>query len=118
MLRQSPRRWPTIAAKELVAKLDSLEPLKSGRRGAVYVEGELVAKRRHAGAARRLFESAYLLLHEGKITTVDAIVPALRAFAKSDHSLLVVAEDVDGAALSTLVVNHLGHRIQIASPAQ
>ena len=50
-------------------------------------------------------EDAYVLMHEQTISSVDAIVPALRAFAKSSHALLIVAEDVVGEALATLTVN-------------
>ena len=50
-------------------------------------------------------ENTYVLLHDKSISTVDAILPALRAFAKSKHSLLVIAENIEGEALSTLVVN-------------
>ena len=50
-------------------------------------------------------ENTYVLLHDKKISTVDAILPALRAFAKSKHSLLVIAENIEGEALSTLVMN-------------
>jgi chaperonin GroEL len=50
-------------------------------------------------------ENTYILLYDKKISTVDAILPALRAFAKSKHSLLVIAENIEGEALSTLVMN-------------
>jgi chaperonin GroEL len=60
-------------------------------------------------------ENAYVLLHEKKISDIDAIAPALRAFAKSDHSLLVIAEDVVGEALSTLVVNRLKAGLRVAA---
>ncbi len=52
-------------ARDMILNLDSLTPFKSGRRGAVYVRGELVAKQRHAAAARQLFQNAYWLTFAG-----------------------------------------------------
>ena len=52
-----------------------------------------------------MLEDAYVLMHEKTISSVGAIEPALRAFAKSSHTLLIVAEDVVGDALATLIVN-------------
>jgi chaperonin GroEL len=60
-------------------------------------------------------ENAYILLHEGIISDINAITPALRAFAKSDHALLVIAEDIVGEALSTLVVNKLEGGLRVAA---
>ena len=52
-----------------------------------------------------MLEDAYVLMHEKTISSVAAIEPALRAFAKSSHTLLIVAEDVVGDALAALIVN-------------
>ena len=60
-------------------------------------------------------EDAYVLMHEKTISSVDAIVPALRAFAKSSHSLLIVAEDVVGEALATLIVNKREGGLRVAA---
>ena len=62
-----------------------------------------------------VLEDAYLLMHEGTISSVDAIVPALRAFAKSSHSLLIVAEDVVGGALATLILNKREGGLRVAA---
>lgn len=60
-------------------------------------------------------EEPYLLLHDGKITNFDAIEPVLRAFAKSDKWLLVMAEDVVGEALATLVINRRDAGLRVAA---
>ena len=62
-----------------------------------------------------MLENAYVLMHEKTISSVDAIVPALRAFAKSSHALLIVAEDVVGEALATLIVNKQQGGLRVAA---
>ena len=60
-------------------------------------------------------EDAYVLMHEKTISSVDAIEPALRAFTKSSHTLLIVAEDVVGDALATLIVNKQQGGLRVAA---
>ena len=60
-------------ARKLIDAVPSLDPIKSGRRGAVYLEDQVAIKVRSAAAARRLFESAYWLLFAG-IPTPTPIV--------------------------------------------
>lgn len=51
------------------------------------------------------FQDAYVLLSEKKISSVQSIVPALEIANQHRKPLVIVAEDVDGEALSTLVLN-------------
>jgi chaperonin GroEL len=96
-------------AKSLATELDVVEGMQFDRG---YVSPYFITN-----AEKMLCEldDPYLLLHEKKLSSLQSMLPVLEAVVQSGKPLLIVAEDIEGEALATLVVNKLRGGLKVAA---
>jgi chaperonin GroEL len=96
-------------AKSLETELDVVEGMQFDRG---YLSPYFVT---NAEKMLAELEDAYILLHEKKLSNLQSLLPILEAVVQSARPLLIVAEDVEGEALATLVVNKLRGGLKVAA---
>ena len=96
-------------AKSLATELDVVEGMQFDRG---YISPYFVTD---AEKMRATLEDAYILIHEKKLSNLQALLPLLESVVQSGKPLLIVAEDVEGEALATLVVNKLRGGLKVAA---
>ncbi|MEE4601950.1 MAG: chaperonin GroEL [Desulfobacteraceae bacterium] len=96
-------------AKSMETSLDVVEGMQFDRG---YLSPHFVTD---AESMEVVLEDPYILIHEKKVTVMKDMVPLLEEVSKSGKPLLIIAEDVEGEALATLIVNKLRGTLQVAA---
>ena len=102
----------TVTVEEAKSIETSLEMVEGMQFDKGYLSPYFVTNQEDQEA---VLENAYLLIHEKKISSLKDMLPLLEKVAKSGKPLLVIAEEVEGEALATLVVNKLRGTLQVCA---
>jgi len=102
----------TITVEEAKSIATTLEVVEGMQFDKGYLSPYFVT---NAESMESVLENAYLLIHEKKISSLKDLLPLLEKVAKASRPLLIIAEDVEGEALATLVVNKLRGTLQVAA---
>jgi chaperonin GroEL len=96
-------------AKSLATELETVEGMQFDRG---YLSPYFVTD---AEKLKVEFDDPYILIHEKKLSNLQTLVPLLEKVVQSGRPLLIIAEDVEGEALATLVVNRLRGGLKVAA---
>ncbi|MFS2108647.1 chaperonin GroEL [Sphingomonas sp. Sphisp140] len=96
-------------AKSLATELETVEGMQFDRG---YLSPYFVT---NAEKLKVELDDPYILIHEKKLSNLQALVPVLEQVVQSGRPLLIIAEDVEGEALATLVVNKLRGGLKVAA---
>ncbi|MFA6743745.1 MAG: chaperonin GroEL, partial [Candidatus Neomarinimicrobiota bacterium] len=96
-------------AKSTLTTLDLVEGMQFDRG---YISAYFVT---NAEAMETVLEDAYLLIYDKKISNMKDLLPILEKVSQMGRSLLIIAEDVEGEALATLIVNKLRGTLRVAA---
>ena len=113
-----PRRWRKVGnegvitveeAKSLETELDVVEGMQFDRG---YISPYFIT---NADKMRVEFDDAYILVYEKKLSGLQELLPLLEAVVQTSKPLVIIAEEVEGEALATLVVNKLRGGLKVAA---
>ena len=96
-------------AKSMATELEVVEGMQFDRG---YISPYFVTNAEKMSAD---LENPFILLHEKKLSGLQSMLPLLEAIVKSGRPLLIIAEDIEGEALATLVVNRLRGGLKVAA---
>ena len=101
-----------ITVEEGSGFIDELEVVEGMQFDRGYLSPYFVTNHENMTAEQ---ESPYILLVDKKISNIRDLIPILEMVAKSGHPLTIIAEDIEGEALATLVVNNMRGTVKVAA---